>query len=1166
MYLKKINISGFKSFVDPTIVHFPGNLIGIVGPNGCGKSNVIDAVKWVMGESSAKTLRSETMADVIFNGSANRKPVGIASVELIFDNREGKLGGQYAGFNEISVKRIISRDGSSQYSLNGTKCRRRDITDIFLGTGLGARSYAIIEQGMVSRLIEAKPEELRIYLEEAAGISKYKERRRETENRIKHTRENLERLTDLREELTKQLDHLKRQSEAAEKYKAFKQSERTYKSELLALRWQSLEAQLTQHEQVIREKENTLESVIADQRGLETDIEGLRQKSAEASDAMSAVQARFYHRGSKITRLEEAIKYAHETHQQRQEELERLQKQLTEVSDHLQQGEESLTTIETQLSEGEPKLQRVCQQQEISQESLSNTEKAMQRWQEQWETHQSELFAATQSIQVEMTRIDHIQRHSAQLQERLTMIEDEQKSLDEASMGQELKQLQKLQGQLSEKQLQLQLSLEQKAEEITQQRLKNNGLEKQQEDIRDALQQNRAELTTLQAVQKAAYGGSNEQLSSWLTQQGLNDAPRMAQGLNVEAGWEQAVEATLGHYLEAVCVDNDASHAMQLDTLKEGRVSLVCQGPVAEAPDSLDDRLLVKRVNSSSDIAGLLHQVYTADNLSQALAMRNSLPDGASIVTRDGICLGRSWVHVSVEHSQEGILQREHHIKRLERDMQRLENEYQQVTKLLQQSRETYQKLEQGYDTIQNDINILNQQLVESRAEINSHENSMRQTAERAQRLATEVNRTREQIDLEKKALGEADTRLAFSRTRQQVLEEKRESLSVERESYIEDLGQKRHESQEINGQVHQLTAQMESLRNQRDSIQQHHERMLYQQRQIYERQQQLQQSMSNDIPLDEMESQRKTLLEERQITENELKQARQLVEKIDYQMREQERRRHQTEQVVQKKRAAVEQTRMAWQEIKTRCQSIAEQLAELQQTAEELLKKIDPEATEQTWVEELTRIERRITHLGAINLAAIDEYKASSERKEYLDKQNNDLTEALETLETAIRKIDRETRTRFKSTFDQVNAGMKKIFPRLFGGGSGYLKLNGEDLLETGVSVMAHPPGKQNSSIHLLSGGEKAMTAVSLLFSLFQLNPAPFCMLDEVDAPLDDANIGRFCEVVTEMSKDIQFIVVTHSKATMEMTNQLMGVTMQEPGVSRLVTVDMDEAVQIAS
>lgn len=1164
MRLKKIKIAGFKSFVDPTTVTFPSNLMGIVGPNGCGKSNVIDAVKWVMGESSAKTLRGETMADVIFSGSSSRKPVGTASVELIFDNREGKLGGQYASFNEISVKRTVSRDGSSQYGLNGTKCRRRDITDVFLGTGLGARSYAIIEQGMVSKLIEAKPEELRVYLEEAAGISKYKERRRETENRIKHTRENLERLTDLREELEKQLNHLKRQSEAAEKYKTFKQDERKYKAELLALRWKGLDDKATQREQAIREKDNVYESAVADQRELESAIEKSRQQHTEAGEAMNTVQARFYQHGSEITRLEAAIKHTRETHQQQQEELQRLQQQLAEVTDHLQQDEDSLKTIDTQLTEGAPKLEQARQEQEAFRESLAGAEQAMQQWQEQWDDHQKELAVATQSVQVETTRIDHIQRHSDQLQERLQATEEEQKNLGESTLDQELRQLQVLQQQLSDKESQLQASLEQKIEAMAEQRSRNSELAASQDDIREALQQSRAELATLQSVQKAAYGGKNEQVASWLSQQGLSDAPRVAQGLQVEEGWEQAVEAVLGHHLEAVCVDDDAGHAMQLHSLEEGHISLVRQGSVAAVSD---DRLLLKRVQASSDISDLLHQVYAADDLTQALRMRDSLPDGASVVTRDGICLGRRWVRIAVEQGREGILQREQHIKQLEQDVLQLEADYQQATELLQQGREAYQKLEQQRDGTQNDINALNRQLAESRAEIHSRENSLRQLAERAGRLAAEADKIGQQIEQEKAELGEAQEKLTASKTHQQALEGKRDSLMAERTSYVEDLEQKRRQSHETSDQAHQIAAQMESLRSQQNSMQRHHERMLDQQRQLQQRQQQLQETMtSDDQPLDEMEARRATLLEERQGIENELRQARQRVEEIDHQMRDQERERHQVEQAVQDKRVAVEQARMAWQEIKVRCQGIAEQLSESQQTAEALLTQLDPEATEQGWADELGRIERRITRLGPINLAAIDEYKTSSERKEYLDKQNDDLTEALETLEAAMRKIDRETRTKFKDTFDQVNAGMKKMFPRLFGGGHGYLELTGEDLLETGVSVMARPPGKRNSSIHLLSGGEKAMTAVSLLFSLFQLNPAPFCMLDEIDAPLDDANVGRFCEVVSEMSQDIQFIVVTHSKMTMEMTNQLMGVTMQEPGVSRLVSVDIDEAVQMAS
>ncbi len=1139
--------------------------MGIVGPNGCGKSNVIDAVKWVMGEASAKSLRGEIMADVIFSGSTSRKPVGAASVELVFDNREGKLGGQYAGFSEISVKRAVSRSGSSEYGLNGTRCRRRDITDVFLGTGLGARSYAIIEQGMVSRLIEAKPEELRVHLEEAAGISKYKERRRETENRIRHTRENLERLTDLREELEKQLNHLKRQSEAAEKYKSFKQDERKYKAELLALRWKRLDDQATEREQAIHEKENIYESAVASQRELETRIEKTRLEHGEAGEAMNTVQLRFYQHGSEITRLEAAVKHARETRQQQQSELERLEKQLQDVATHLEQDKESLRVIEEQLENDEPRLEQAKREQQAFRESLSEAETAMQNWQQQSESNQKELSMASQSIQVETTRIDHMKRHVEQLNERLQTVQEEQINLGERSLDEELQSLQARGEELVARENELQIALQTRFEAMAEQRTLNGGLAAQQDDLRESLQCTRAELATLQSVQKAAYGGENEHVSGWIDSHKLSDAPRLAQHLEVEEGWEKAVEAVLGHYLEAISIADDSEYSKYLHQLEAGRISLIKQR--VSVVENGDIRLLISKVKSGSDLSDLLHDVYIADDLVSALAMRAELPEGASVITRDGICLGRSWIRVSVGHGKEGILEREQRIKHLEQEQARQERDFTVATENLQQGRETYTIHEQERDGIQSDINDLNRQLAESRAEINSGENALRQLAERAQRLVAEAEKIQDGIVAEQEELKSTEERLESSRLRFDLLEEKRQALDGEREFFVADLQRKRDQSHVVSDQAHQIEMQIESLRSQQNSMQRHRERMLDQQHRLESQCTQLQQSMNGeDTPLEEMKAQRSQLLEDRQTIETELAEARGRVEEINHGMRELEKKRYQAEQLVQERLVQVEQARMMWQEIKVRCQGLTEQLVESNHVVKVILQELDPEASESAWAQELGSIEKQIAQLGPINLAAIDEYKAASERKEYLDKQNDDLTEALETLESAMRKIDRETRTRFKDTFDQVNSSMKKMFPRLFGGGHGYLELTGEELLETGVSVMARPPGKRNSNIHLLSGGEKTMTAIALLFSLFQLNPAPFCMLDEIDAPLDDANVVRFCEVVSEMSADVQFIVVTHSKMTIEMTKQLMGVTMQEAGVSRLVSVDIDEAMQMAS
>ena len=1117
-----------------------------------------------MGESSARSLRGEIMTDVIFSGSSSRKPVGAASVELVFDNREGRLGGEYAGFGEISVKRTLSRDGSAEYALNGSRCRRRDITDVFLGTGLSSRSYAIMEQGMVSKLIDAKPEELKVYLEEAAGISKYKERRRETGNRIRHTRENLARLTDLREELGTQLKRLQRQSEIAAKYETYQQDKRKYHAELLALRWQDLNDAVTQQQQAINKKQNTLEQAIAEQRALEADIEKARQAHSAAGETMNDVQQQYYQHDAEITRLEDAIKHSQQTRRQQQQELQQLDEQLASLLADLEQEQQNLRELEAQIQSGRPQLQKARQQQQDSRSSLHDAESAMQHWQQQSDANQQQHSQTAQTVQVETTRMEHISRHIAQHNARLKAIQDEQTNLGAQSLDDELHQLQHRHEQLATRESQLESALHSKAEAIAEQRADNAGLHSEQDELRDQLQQAKAELAALSAAQSAALGGNDDHVSAWLHSHGLAESVRLAQALEVDKGWEKAVEAALGDYLEAVCVDDDGRCADDLQGLQSGRISLIKKATVT---NPTDDRLLLNKAKVNPKLGELLHQVYAAEDLSAALSLREQLPAGAVVVTRDGICLGKNHIRLSAGQGEEGILQRQQHIKRLQAALPQLEEAYTTMTVKLEQGRTALQQLEKARDATQRDLNALNHELAESKAEINSHKNARQRLSQRAEELQAEAKKITVEQQTEHTALAQAQQTIATAKNRLQALAADRQSLASEKAALATDLKAQREQAERSSQQTHQLEAQVESLHSQKETAARHCQSMQKRCRYFEERKAQLQQpTRAEPPPLATMQTRHEALLQARQQIEAELAQARDGVAEAEARLKELQAQRQQIAQSVQAKREQAEQARIEQQARKVRCETLTEQLLEYQQQAEALLQQLDPKATEQAWSERLQKIDKRIASLGAVNLVAIDEHQSALERKQYLDRQNDDLNEALATLQTAMRKIDRETRTRLKTTYDQVNASMKQLFPRLFGGGNAYLELTGEDMLATGISIMARPPGKRNSSIHLLSGGEKAMTAIALLLAFFQLNPAPFCMLDEIDAALDDANIIRFSEVISEMSADIQFIVVTHSKMTMEMLTQLMGVTMQEAGVSRLVSVDIDEAVQLAS
>lgn len=647
MRLSKLKLAGFKSFVDPTTVEFPSQLSGVVGPNGCGKSNIIDAVRWVMGESSAKHLRGESMADVIFNGSTGRKPVGQATIELIFDNSEGKLGGEYANFNEIAIKRTVTRDGQSVYHLNGTRCRRRDITDIFLGTGLGPRSYAIIEQGTISRLIEAKPEELRVFLEEAAGISKYKERRRETENRIKHTRENLDRLSDLRDELDKQLARLKRQANTAEKYKVLKEEERLLKAQLTALRWMLKQDEAEKTEAQIREQETTLESAIAQQRSIEAEIESQRESHTEASDKFNEVQSRFYSVGTEIAKIEQSIQHAKERRQQQQQDLTQIEQDWQEANAHHETDQKRLTQVKESLAEVEPKLEHLQSTAEMSSAALVEAESAMQAWQSEWDSFSEAATEPAQNAEVARTHIQHVEEHLQRQKQRLERLQEE---LGKQSHDELIQESAELEQQLKKDETEIQQSqamLEEKQNQIGQLRDSVHLLNSQLDESRSKLQDLRGRSASLEALQQAALGKEEGAVTQWLNNQHLQDAPRLAEELDVESGWAKAAECVLGEHLEAVCVDGVDPLAEVIESFEEGTLTLF-DTRADSSNTSMQADSLESKISAPWKLTSLLQGVLTADTLQQAMSMRGQLSDSESVVTREGIWLGKNWLRVHV--------------------------------------------------------------------------------------------------------------------------------------------------------------------------------------------------------------------------------------------------------------------------------------------------------------------------------------------------------------------------------------------------------------------------------------------------------------------------------------------------------------------------------------
>ena len=1164
MRLSTIKLSGFKSFVDPTVLHLPTNMTGVVGPNGCGKSNIIDAVRWVMGESSASRLRGDSLTDVIFSGSAARKPVSQASVELIFDNSDHTISGEFAAFNEISVRRLVSRDGQSNYYLNGTKCRRRDITDLFLGTGLGPRSYSIIEQGMISQIIEARPEDLRVYLEEAAGISKYKERRKETETRIRHTRENLDRLNDLREEIGKQLEHLKRQAKQAEQYKALQEERRVKDAEWKALEYRGLDGKLQGLREALAQEETRLQQLIAEQREAERLLETDRVRREEAADGLNKAQGEVYQVGSTLARIEQQIQHQRELADRLKKARDEAHNALQELGQHISGDETRLNVLRESVADAEPQLEQLREEDVFRQDALREAEAALADWQQRWETHSRDSAEASRAGDVERTRVDYLDRQSLEAERRREALANERTGLDLDALASAFEQLQ-LQHDTQKE------SLETLTEQVEARKQGAADVQEQQRatqtelsDVRKRAQEARGRLSSLETLQHAALGQEQGAAMSWLKARGLDNASRVGEKLTVEPGWENAVEGALGQLIEGVLVDAPEALVEALGELGDGRIALVSddRSDVAFAPTSL-----AAKVQGPAAIRRLLARLHTAEDLNEARRLQSQLGDGDSVITRNGERLGAGWVRVLRSGAaKQGALLREREIQSLRGEIETLQAREAELEERLASLRDQLLAAEQQREDAQRTLYMAHRGVSELAGQLQSQQGKVEATRTRLERIDGEIAQLVETLDASREQAREARTKLEDAVTRMGDLEAARQALEAERRQRVDARDQAREAARTSRDTAHALALTLESQRTQIVSLSQALDRMGGQRGHLDSRLEELTLQLSEgDSPVQELEAQRQAALEHRVTADRQLAEARSLLEGIDNELRKYEQTRQQRDEQALAQRERISQRKLDQQALALKAEQLSEAVVAGGFVLDDVINTLPEAADIREWEQAVTQIDGRMRRLEPVNLAAIHEYGEASQRSEYLDAQHVDLTTALETLEEAIRKIDRETRGRFKDTFDRVNAGVQQLYPRLFGGGHAYLELTGEDLLDTGVAIMARPPGKRVSNISLLSGGEKAMTAVALVFAIFQLNPAPFCLLDEVDAPLDEANVGRFTNMVKEMSEKVQFLFVSHNKATMEAAHQLSGVTMREPGVSRLVSVDLEEAARLA-
>jgi len=1163
MRLSTIKLSGFKSFVDPTVMHLPTNMTGVVGPNGCGKSNIIDAVRWVMGESSASRLRGDSLTDVIFSGSSTRKPVSQAIVELIFDNSEGTVGGEYARYAEISVKRSVSRDGQSNYYLNGARCRRRDITDLFLGTGLGARSYSIIEQGMISQIIEAKPEDLRVYLEEAAGISKYKERRKETESRIKSTRENLDRLNDLREEIDKQLEHLKRQARAAEQYQTLQVDRREKDAQVKALEYRRLDTESSALRESLTSDEVKLQEILAAQRSAEAEIETCRSQHTEASEKLGKVQAEGYRVSGELARIEQQIQHQRELTQRLETAKIEAQTAYSQIGEHITGDEMQMSELAIATAEAEPKLAALKDEDAGRQEALRNAEQALQDWQTRWDAYARNHSEASRWAEVERTKIEYLEKQTLDAAKRSEILSNERVGLDTDAIVAALENMSVEHDSKKASLDELSAQLEARKANLTtlqeQQRAGQNELSETRKQIQTA----RGRLASLEALQHAALGQEKNVALDWLKAQDIQGNKRLGEALTVDGGWETAVETVLGSLLEAVTVDAPEQWMDALSSLSQGRVALVSseQNDEAFASDSL-----AARVQGPTAVRRLLANILVAENTDAAKRMQASLHEGQAVITQSGEWLGKGWLRVTRSgEAQQGSLARENEIKQLRADIENLAKKEQATNEALTSMRDKLLEAEQLREDAQRTLYLNHRSVSELAGSLQGQKSRLDSAQARVARIDADITQLSQTLEESQTQVGEARVRLEKAVSSMGDLEAERLRLDTERKDLTQLRDEARHVARESRELAHQLALSLESQRTKVNALTQSLARMGSQRAQLEIRLSELNAQLAEgDAPVLKLQAERQAILDQRIIVERDLAAARSALDGIENEMRKYEQTRQQSDQAALAQREAINKRRLAEQAFVLKSEQLSEAIVaaglELDAVLQTLTENLDLEVLQKNLVD----IDNKMRRLEPVNLAAISEYQEQSTRKTYLDSQNQDLVSALTTLEDAIKKIDRETRGRFKETFDRVNTGVQELYPRLFGGGHAYLELTGEDLLDTGVSIMARPPGKRVSNISLLSGGEKALTAVALVFAIFRLNPAPFCLLDEVDAPLDEANVGRFSAMVREMSEKVQFLFVTHNKATMEAASQLSGVTMREPGVSRLVSVDLDEASRL--
>ena len=1168
MRLNSIKLAGFKSFVEPTNFLLPGQLVGVVGPNGCGKSNIMDAVRWVLGESRASELRGESMQDVIFNGTTTRKPASRASVELVFDNADHRAGGQWSQFGEIAVRRVLTRDGTSSYFINGQPVRRRDVQDVFLGTGLGPRAYAIIGQGTISRIIESRPEELRLFLEEAAGVSKYKERRRETENRLADTRENLTRVDDILRELNANLDKLEKQAEVAQRYNTLSAQATLKQQQLWFLRRSESEADQTRVRTEAQAATLALDGQLARLREVESGLETVRQAHYAAGDQVNQAQGRLYEASTEVGRLEAEIRFVVEGRRRVEQRLVALGEQSVQWATRRDTAAQELDALASQSLSGSEQAELLAARVAEQADQLPELEDALRLAEQAANEQRTRVTQVQQQIQVLAAEQRSIEEQSRQLQSRAERLNTDRQALS-APDDTRLQQLQE------------QLAVAQETAEVAQARLHelqdtvpqlDEARRRQQQEVNQESARQAdlsARLDALRALQEKVR--TDGRLQPWLERHGLTHLQGLWRSIHIEPGWESALEAALRERLGALEVSRLDMVRALADDAPPVKLTFFSPPPaaapaVAAGLPRLTDLLRLHDASQRALLTDWLQGCYTADSLEQALARRAELAPGELLLVRAGHAVGAHSVSFYAPDSEQaGLLARAQEIENLEKQLRA-------QALIADETRASLVRAEAAYADASQRLLLLRREASESQSRAHDLQvETLRQNqlAEQARARSAQIAADRAEVDAqlddlqERRVTAEArfdelDMQLADTQERHAQLDER---VVQSQRRLAEGREQQRsleRDAQEAAFALRSLEARRAELARAIETAAQQAELVRLETEKAHEELTRLTDAAAQGGLQDALAA--------KLACEQALGARRSEYDDLTARLRASDEARLQLERALEPLRQRITEVQLREQAARLGFEQYSQLLADAQADLAALAASVEAGAVRLTGLQsEIDRLNREIAALGAVNLAALDELTVARERQQFLNAQSADLNEAMTTLEDAIRKIDGETRELLSGTFNTVNQHFGKMFPELFGGGNARLVITGDEILDSGVQVIAQPPGKKNQTIHLLSGGEKALTAIALVFAIFQLNPAPFCLLDEVDAPLDDANTERYARLVTRMSRETQFLFISHNKIAMEMAEQLIGVTMQEQGVSRIVAVDMDAAVSLA-